>query len=203
MEKQKSVLDFFRKKSTSSATASAEDDDTQTRGQVSSEIEPSGAMASTSDEATALPPNKPPYPDIAPCDTKDELIKTQFVTECDHSWAYKYPFPSRLYTSPRNVLLRDLSCYSCYNCRDESNSCTSEAGTFRQYKLVHEMEVIERLIPNSDENRFIENIKPGIILAVFTDDPGVDYYVLKCISEVKQFKQAILDDLGNNSQAKV
>ena len=43
-----------------------------------------------------------------------------------------------------------------YNGRDENNSCTSEAGTFRQYKLVHEMEVIERQIPNSDENRFIE-----------------------------------------------
>ena len=69
---------------------------------------------------------------------------------------------------------------------------------FRQYKLVHKMEVIERLITNSHENRFIELIKPGSMLAVFTDDPGVDYYILKCISEVKQFKQAILDDLGNN-----
>ena len=46
-----------------------------------------------------------------------------------------------------------------YNGRDENNSCTSEAGTFRQYKLVHEIEVIERQIPNRDENRFIELIK--------------------------------------------
>ena len=81
--------------------------------------------------------------------------------------------------------------------------CTSVAGTFCQYKLVHEIEVIERLIPNSDENHFIQLIKPGIILAVFTDNSGVDFYILKCISEVKQFKQATLDDLGNNSRAKV
>ena len=75
--------------------------------------------------------------------------------------------------------------------RDESNSCTSEAGTFRQYKLVHEMEVIERRIPNSNENRFIElKKKTGIIFlfAVFADDQGVDYYILKCISEIKHYR---------------
>ncbi len=45
------------------------------------------------------------------------------------------------------------------------------------------MEVIERRIPNSNENRFIELKKNGIIFlfAVFADDPGVDYYILKCI----------------------
>ena len=68
---------------------------------------------------------------------------------------------------------------------------------------MHEIEVIERQIQNSDENRFIELIKPGIILAVFTDNSRVDYFILKCISEVKQFKQATLEDLENNSQAKI
>ncbi|CAC5391392.1 unnamed protein product [Mytilus coruscus] len=105
---QKSVLKFCRKRSTASATASAEDDDTQTRGQVSSEIELSGSMASTSDAASTLPSNKPPYPDTASCDMKDELIKTQFVTECDHSWAYKHPFPSRalLLCGKHNIAIR-------------------------------------------------------------------------------------------------
>ena len=45
---QKSFLDFFRKKTTSSATASPEDE-ARILGHVSSEIEPSGAMASTTD----------------------------------------------------------------------------------------------------------------------------------------------------------
>ncbi|XP_071153191.1 uncharacterized protein [Mytilus edulis] len=106
-------------------------------------------------------------------------------------------------TSPRNVLVRDLSCYDCSNCPDEYNACTSEAGIFRKYKLCHETELTERLIANSDENTFIELIQPGFILAVFTDDPGEDYYILKCLSDVKKLNQSTFDDWGNTFQAGV
>lgn len=44
---------------------------------------------------------------------------------------------------------------------------------------------------------WIPNKKPGIILAVYTDDQGEDYYLVKSLSHIQTVTTTSGDDCGN------
>ena len=70
----------------------------------------------------------------------------------------------------------------------------SQAGP---YHLVPENEEEAQKDSNQDVNNFEDLVQPGIILAVYKDDPGEDYYLVKSLSHVQTVTTTSGNDWGN------
>ena len=85
----------------------------------------------------------------------------------------------------------------CAHCPEKGNRCNSQAGPYQPYDLVQENEEEAEKDSNQDVNNFEDLVQPGIILAVYTDDPGEDYYLVKSLSHVQTVTTTSGDDWGN------
>lgn len=97
------------------------------------------------------------------------------------------------------LILRDLSCYCCDNCVEKNYlDCNNKDVTSRKHAVKREFYANEtEENDNGDGETSIENlIEKDSILALFTDDPGEEYYLLKALSPPNILKRETKDSWG-------
>ena len=98
------------------------------------------------------------------------------------------------------LYLRDLSCYSCEQCSEGdfkhcSNPLVGGSRTHVMEKEVHDETTHE--LDSSDGRMSLKKLlQPNTIVALFTDDPNFDYYLMKITADTKILKHKIKDDWG-------
>ncbi|CAC5360376.1 unnamed protein product [Mytilus coruscus] len=104
------------------------------------------------------------------------------------------------------ILIKELSCFSCDKCAshiyDECENI-SNTGSFTKVKMMNET---PRLVNNNeDTNPEIERkessdlVSSGQVIAVYTDDPNNDYYLIKVMDCPYVLDVDTTDSWGSNS----
>ncbi len=96
------------------------------------------------------------------------------------------------------LLIRDLSCFRCEKCVEgQYDKCSNKHVSSRKHTFTREaVQTAEETDDERNETVMDNMIDKGSILAVYTDDPGEDYYLLNASRKPEILKRDTKDMWG-------
>lgn len=102
-------------------------------------------------------------------------------------------------TRDGTLTIRNLSCYTCQNCvagkyancQESCRTSTREVSVIKCKTAENDEEITEIEFSQKD------TIRKGSLVAIYTDDPGADYYLIKASSECNTLSEPESDSWSN------
>ena len=96
------------------------------------------------------------------------------------------------------LTVRKISCYTCEKCLGELyEDCVQNMGTETRIIQTEKSKKASEEPEEETEPSLMDMIKKDSIIAVYTDDPGEDYYLIKATHEPVVLTQDEADSWGN------